>query len=54
MSGWEAMTQGAPDPFFAGYGCKCFAYDADTGEEGWRPCPPELCERADHDHKQKT
>jgi hypothetical protein len=21
-----------------------------TTEEGWRPCPPSLCERPDHDH----
>lgn len=31
--------------------CGCFAYDADTGETGWRPCPGELCERDDHTHE---
>jgi hypothetical protein len=28
----------------------CNAYDADTDESGWRPCPPSLCERPDHAH----
>lgn len=26
--------------------CMC-----DTTEEGWRPCPPSLCERTDHAHE---
>ena len=30
-----------PDPDL----CMC-----DTLEEGWRPCPVNLCERPDHDH----
>jgi hypothetical protein len=26
----------------------------ETVEEGWRPCPESLCERADHDHGTTT
>jgi hypothetical protein len=30
--------------------CMCLAFDADSNEQGWRPCPPDLCEREDHQH----
>lgn len=30
--------------------CMCLAFDADSNEEGWRPCPANLCEREDHEH----
>lgn len=26
--------------------CMCRAIDPETGERGWRPCPPSLCERS--------
>ena len=28
----------------------CEAVDAETNETAWRPCPPNLCERDDHEH----
>jgi hypothetical protein len=28
----------------------CEAVDVETGEINWRPCPVNLCERADHNH----
>ncbi len=31
----------------AAYGDLCAC---ETVEEGWRPCPPSLCERSDHHH----
>jgi hypothetical protein len=31
---------------FASETCAC-----DTTEDGWRPCPPSLCERPDHHHE---
>lgn len=30
--------------------CACLAFDADSDENGWRPCPANLCERDDHQH----
>jgi hypothetical protein len=30
--------------------CMCLAFDADSNEEGWRPCPPHLCEVEGHEH----
>lgn len=40
----------ATESLFAHPDCMCDAVDSDTGETGWRPCPPHLCEREDHDH----
>lgn len=38
-----------------GDGCVCVAYEPEHPEHvGIRPCPPELCERPDHDHSKEA
>jgi len=31
--------------------CMCSAVDVDSGQRGFRPCPPSLCERSNHFHE---
>lgn len=35
---------------FASDQCMCLAFDVESDDEGWRPCPANLCERDDHQH----